>query len=530
MSITGQAAAYARFALGLRRYLQEPATPELGRALIRERLRDREANLLTFVRHAVYGCERSPYLALLRIAGCEYGDLERMVCADGVEGSLERLRDAGVFLSTEEFRCTREVVRGSATIPCVPDDFNNPFLLRSIATGSSGSRGLATRTTANLDRSRYNAMCYAAMLSAHGLFGSPTVLWRPILPSSVGLGNLLSSSKMGVPPERWFSPVSARAFRPSLAKRLATHYIVYAGRLFGSHMPIPQYVSGEQTDVVVDYLLDFLRSERRPIVFASVSSATRACQFARAKGHELTGVTFFVGGEPLTSAKLAEIISVGARVVSQYACAECGIVGLSCAGEGHSSDDVHLLLGSLACIPRRRETRFGGGSVDAFLFTSLADKAPKVLLNVEVGDYGVIETRECGCELGALGLTTHIHTIRSFEKLTGEGMTFVGSDMLRIIEEILPAGFGGSSVDYQMVEHEEPEGRTRVEIVISPGVGDIDPHAVRELVLTELGKASETHRMMAEVWRQRGMLQVVRRSPYVSPGGKQLPLYIAHRS
>ena len=35
-----------------------------------------------------------------------------------------------------------------------------------------------------------------------------------------------------------------------------------------------------------------------------------------------------------------------------------------------------------------------------------------------------IEQRPCGCLLGALGLTTHLSEIRSFEKLTGAGMTF----------------------------------------------------------------------------------------------------------
>ena len=310
---------------------------------------------------------------------------------------------------------------------------------------------------------------------------------------------------------------------------MATHYVVYAGRLFGSRMPRPEYVSGEQTQVVVDYLRDFLRTGRRPIVFASVSSATRASCLARESGYDFTGVTFFVGGEPVTSAKHAEIRLAGAEVISQYACAECGIVGLSCAGEHDADDDVHLLLGSLACIQRRRETKFGGGPVDAYLFSALSDKAPKVLLNVEVGDHGVIETRQCGCGLGELGLITHLHSIRSFEKLTGEGVTFVGTDLLRLVEELLPARFGGSPADYQMVEHEDSNGRTRLEVLVSPRVGELDPVEVIALVLAELGKGGDTNRMMAEVWRQRGTLRVVRESPHVSQGGKQLALHIAPR-
>ena len=52
----------------------------------------------------------------------------------------------------------------------------------------------------------------------------------------------------------------------------------------------------------------------------------------------------------------------------------------------------------------------------------------------------------------ALGYTTHIHTIRSWEKLTSEGMTFCGHDLIRLIEEVLPARFGGRPTDYQFVE------------------------------------------------------------------------------
>ncbi len=42
MSSIGQLTTYARFAIGLRRYLQEQATPELGRRMIEARQRDRQ--------------------------------------------------------------------------------------------------------------------------------------------------------------------------------------------------------------------------------------------------------------------------------------------------------------------------------------------------------------------------------------------------------------------------------------------------------------------------------------------------------
>ena len=63
-----------RFAWGLRKFLKEPITLEQARQIIKQGLADREINLLTMVKRAIYENEASPYLKLLRLAGCEYGD------------------------------------------------------------------------------------------------------------------------------------------------------------------------------------------------------------------------------------------------------------------------------------------------------------------------------------------------------------------------------------------------------------------------------------------------------------------------
>jgi hypothetical protein len=129
---------------------------------------------------------------------CEYGDLERLARTDGLDATLCRLRDAGVFITIDEFKCRQPIIRGSTTIHSEPRSFNNPFLLRSLTTGSSGSRSPGTKTTVNLDRSRYHALNYTLVFSAHGLTGTPTLLCMPILPSAAGLAMLLQSSKMRV--------------------------------------------------------------------------------------------------------------------------------------------------------------------------------------------------------------------------------------------------------------------------------------------------------------------------------------------
>ena len=69
--------------------------------------------------------------------------------------------------------------------------------------------------------------------------------------------------------------------------------------------------------------------------------------------------------------------------------------------------------------------------------------------------------RSCGCYFERLGWRSHLHTIRSFEKLTAGGMTVLDADVVRILEELLPARFGGAAADYQLVEDQAAPGEVR---------------------------------------------------------------------
>jgi hypothetical protein len=163
-----------------------------------------------------------------------------------------------------------------------------------------------------------------------------------------------------------------------------------------------------------------------------------------------------------------------------------------------------------------------GLTVDAFLFTSLLPTAPKVLLNVESGDYGMMEERTCGCGLGAVGLRTHVAEIRSFEKLSGEGVTFVQTDLLRILEHTLPARFGGTSTDYQILEVEGSDAITRLLLVISPRIGAIDEEHARRVFLDELGQDG----LSAAIWQRLDTVQVRRQWPEPTRAGKILPFHL----
>jgi hypothetical protein len=165
-----------------------------------------------------------------------------------------------------------------------------------------------------------------------------------------------------------------------------------------------------------------------------------------------------------------------------------------------------------------------GVTVQGLYHTGLLTSAPKLLLNVESGDYGVIEERDCGCLWQQLGFTRHLHNVRSYEKLTSEGVMFMGSMLHQLLEEILPARFGGSPLDYQLVEEEE-NGLLRVSVLVSPRVGDLEERAVLDAVIDSLGFADWSRRQ-ADLWRQNDTLRVIRRDPYATGAAKILPVHL----
>ena len=116
-----------RFGRGLARFLAEPITPEHARRTILARLARREQTFLEMLEHAVFAYPRSPYRQLFRAAGCELGDVRALVARDGVENTLVRLRDAGVFVRFEEYKGAAPTVRGSQTFHFLESDFDNPL-------------------------------------------------------------------------------------------------------------------------------------------------------------------------------------------------------------------------------------------------------------------------------------------------------------------------------------------------------------------------------------------------------------------
>ena len=101
----------------------------------------RAAAFLELVRRAVYERGDSPYRALLREAGCEFGDLARLVRGEGVEGALRELLRRGVYLTVAEFKGRVPVRRGGTMFTVDPARLRNAAMRAQVMGRTSGSRG-----------------------------------------------------------------------------------------------------------------------------------------------------------------------------------------------------------------------------------------------------------------------------------------------------------------------------------------------------------------------------------------------------
>jgi hypothetical protein len=337
---------------------------------------------------------------------------------------------------------------------------------------------------------------------------------------------MLGLARGGHSIDRWFCPVVEGAPPMPLQYRVTHQYIVRVGRLFGMKVPDPEPLPMDDTARVARWAAQAVEKRGGAWISSSASMAVRIANAARDAGIDLSGVVMTMGGEPLTPAKVHAIAASGARGIASYHMSEVGAIGRGCPHRPESNDQ-HFQADHLGLIQAPRG--IGPIEVQAFLLTTLLPTAKRILLNVEIDDYGTVERSSCGCPLEAYGLDRTLRHIRSFSKLTAEGVTLVGSELEHVLESVLPARFGGTPLDYQLTEEEDRDGLTRIVVIVSPRLGSIDESAVTDTILTALRHASLGTALGAGVVGATGALRVRRAEPIVTARGKLLPLHLAQR-
>ncbi|MGH7178229.1 MAG: hypothetical protein ACREJC_12685 [Tepidisphaeraceae bacterium] len=512
----------ARLLAGLPRFLRNPFSLSEARQTLDKRLANRNDRFLALVDRVIYRQPASVYRQLLSVAGCELADLRDLVARNGVEETLRTLYRGGVYLTSDEFKARKPLVRGGKTIEVTPESIRNPASTVHGISQTSGSRGARTMVPIDLAFIHDHAINTHLTLAAHEGSDWAHAHWG--VPGGTALTNLLEFARGGNPPAKWFTPISVN--EPSLHPRYrwGARAMRIGSVLAG--VPLPRAELAPLTDPlpIVRWMSRLLREGRVPHVWSYASSAVRVCQAAESSGIDLRGARFTCGGEPTTSARRAAIERVGAVCLPRMGTTETDILSFACRAPTQP-DDMHLLHDRHAIIQADGND---GSSMPrgALLVTSLLASAPVMMLNVCQGDSAVLEVRDCGCPLQALGWPTHIHKVRSYEKLTAGGMTFLDTDVIRVLEEVLPARFGGSPMDYQLLEEEGDSSAPRVHLLVNSTLGPLNEAAVADVFLEAIGGGDGGERLMEMQWRRAGVLRIQRGTPRTTASGKILHLHL----
>jgi phenylacetate-coenzyme A ligase PaaK-like adenylate-forming protein len=520
-SLRSKLGAYVNFSARLRAFVRDTVTLEEARQALIEQHRAREQNFLSLLKTNVFEYSASPYRNLLDWAGLAYQDVKRMVSERGLESTLEALHEAGVYVTFEEFKGRAPIRRGSREFSPDESDFDNPDLDSLIRGSSGGSSGRPTRSTMDLGHIAQCAKQAALCQSSHGVFDAPIMTWWGLLPDTMGLMTGLRPAHLGQHVSRWFITFGGNESKTGWRYFLMSYLVILMARFHGLKIPFPERTPLDQPLPVAQALHEVLQDKGKVFMVTSVSKCVRISAAAQENGIDLTGVTFLGASEPVTQAKYDAVRASGARFMSLYGTSETGHVGLPCLNPADLTD-MHFLDNNLAMIQRPRDVL--GQSVNVFHFTSLLPTNPKMMINVESDDFGIVEQRDCGCPLHDMGFHTHLRQMGSYSKLTGEGVTLIGSDMERILEEELPSKFGGSPLDYQLVEEESAEGLTRLVLYVSPAVSVREEKAILEAFLFAMEQGAPSVRLARAEFQTGGVITIRREKPILTDRGKHFPI------
>jgi len=518
----GLTLAEIRGALGLLRrlplYVRRRLTYEEAVATVQRRLGQRAENFCLRVREQIWPEPHHPYRLLLENAGYRGpSEIASLIQQAGLESGLRELLRRGVYLTVDESRGRCEVRRGRLTFRVQSQQLQNPHTRREMMLQSSGSSGQAVSVSLDLD-SRREHLANMLLTNVAGPMSPPPARSMWTIPTAASMGfNLDWQVCFGEPMSGRFSLIDPHQQQVPLRVRLGNLWLELLDKVLRLRTPRLQYAPAEDPAPVLAWIARVKRDGRVPSISTYPSAALKLAEAAASAGVDVSGTWIVSRGEPLTQVRRERLEAAGMRVQTIYGTTETLAVAYSCdrarlADEAHLLEDMHAIIQAGDDVPSL--------PAETVLFTTLNPKSAMVLINFSSGDTAVLEHGGCGCRFEELGWRTRLHTIRSVEESTGAGMTFASTDAVRVLEEVLPQRFGGSPVDYQLVERESADGRPELEIVVDPGIGPVDAAQVVQVFLQELGSSSVTQQLMSLVWQDASIVRVVRRPPARNAAGK----------
>jgi hypothetical protein len=515
---------YVQTAKGVRDFVRTPASADcIG--TVKRQLENRESGFLDTFRRVVFDDPSHPYRQMFDLAKCSYEDLARIVNRDGLEAALHQVRAAGVYLSHDEFKANTPIVREGHEIASSPKSFQNPLARGRMQYVTSGSRGKPVQSFRSSEFTLHQEAMHEIVVREFGLEQRAQLVLRPTLPSALGVQDCAIIARKGHRLEGWYSSGQGGLYAP------ATTALVMVARISGCRIPFPTVLPDNDFSAAAEHVARLCGDGIPCLVSGPASPAVRLAAAALDRGLDIRGTLFLVSGERLTDAKRAVLEHAGGEPFARYGISELGFVGHGCRAMTHG-DCVHLYSNALAAITHRRTAPLTDMGVDSLLYTTLLPTAPLVLINFEVTDSGVLEKANCDCEFSRTGLHWRIRDIFSFGKMTGHGMTLMGTELVRVLEHVLPARLGGRPGDFQLVEH-EGSAQTMLELRVSPRVSASSIEKIRECFLEEI-RLVYGGSLAGRVWRHAEAVEVVLAEPVVTTSGKVNPLHLlgqsAHRA
>ena len=327
---------------------------------------------------------RSPYRALLRLAGSSSATSSAWWRGRRRGRAADPLRQ-GVYLTVDEFKGRRPVVRGTPTIDAGPGRLRNPLAPAPVGRDRRQPRrghataarpGLAARSGGeHVPRARRPRRRRLEQRGVGDARASPRSSGTPLC---------------GGPVARWFSQLDpdARGLHPRY--RWSVRAVAWTSRLAGSRCRRSSTCRSTRRSRSRAGWRSASAAGEVPHLWAFPSSAVRLCRAAGRPGSTSTGARFTVTGEPVTAARLAVIRRAGADAVPDYGSADSGgSMTYGCLAPEAARRRPPLPRPERA-DPGRGTRRFPAG---ALLVSSLRPTAPFVLLNVSMGDCAVVTDR-----------------------------------------------------------------------------------------------------------------------------------------
>jgi hypothetical protein len=305
----GELRAAGGFLGGLRPFLRNRVSARDAHRRLEQQLAMREQVFRRVLRRSVFEQTASPYRRLFEWSGVSSATVDKLLDTHGLEGTLERLHDAGVYLTLEEFKGRLPVRRPGLEFEVRAEDFDNPLSARQYEAQTGGSGGSARKILVGLDllehESAYHAGFYAI---THG-DERPVGMWLPVPPGAVGIKNALICAKLGQPIAKWFSQ-SRLGDAPMKHAAFARATMLAAGA-FGSRIPLPEHIPAGDAARIAAWLSTEGAKGTPAMLLTTPSAAVRTCAAAIERGLDIAGSAFVLVGEPYTAAKAGVVAAAG---------------------------------------------------------------------------------------------------------------------------------------------------------------------------------------------------------------------------